>query len=152
MAIRSGFYEPVTPTGSLPQVCSTLKLFLFAPKQMVLESLYTNSPFINHSPIHPGAGGAVLITEGKGARVCGDMEAGCWPGKLPVPYQPSCHLPYRRGWGEGSSTPNPRVGKTLMGMFPAAWGTLGTRQQFLAPPFWPQAFVWRGQGGEVAAS
>lgn len=43
VAIRNGFYEPVPPTGSLPQVCSTLKLFLFAPKQMVLESLYTNS-------------------------------------------------------------------------------------------------------------
>lgn len=41
--IRNGFYGPVPPTGSLPQVCSTLKLFLFAPKQMVLESLYTNS-------------------------------------------------------------------------------------------------------------
>lgn len=43
VAIRIGFYEPVPPTGSLPQVCSTLKLFLFASKQMVLESLYTNS-------------------------------------------------------------------------------------------------------------
>lgn len=43
VAIRNGFYGPIPPTGSLLQVCSTLEFFLFAPKQMVLESLYTNS-------------------------------------------------------------------------------------------------------------